>query len=246
MTDPTLRIGKSALEAVDEKVKALTNKLANAETPGFKSSDVLVRSFPLELQAAEKRMGYQSEEPKVDGTIYSHVRGSLIRTANPTDLALGADGFFTILGSWGEGYSRDGRFTVDPEGRLVTTVGNYPVLGRNGPIVVTPGSQVEVSSIGEIKVGDTLVDTLRVVDFANKDQLVSINGVIFKNTNSALQMTEVVSPRIVQGYVEASNVSVVDSMMEMIYLSRLYTLDTKIVSTRENILTQAVSLGKTQ
>jgi len=59
-------------------------------------------------------------------------------------------------------------------------------------------------------------------------------------------MIEVVSPRIVQGYVEASNVSVVDSMMEMIYLSRLYTLDTKIISTRENILTQAIGIGKTQ
>jgi flagellar basal body rod protein FlgG len=244
MTDPILRIGQSGLETTEEKVKSLTNKMVNAETPGFKGSEILVRSFPLELQAAEKRL--QSEEPKVEGTFYNHLHGSLIRTANPTDLALGSDGFFTVLCPWGEGYTRDGRFTLDAEGRLVSTVGNYPLMGQNGPIIVTPGTEIEISQLGDVKAGKTLVDRIRVVDFPAKQNLESVNGTIFRDASGQLEVREVDSPRIVQGYVEASNVSVIDSMMEMIYLSRIYNLDAKIISTRDTSMSRAIEMGKVQ
>ena len=88
VNDPILRIGEAGLETTDQKVRALMNRMVNAQTPGFKSSDVIVRSFPLELEAAEDKL--QSQQPQVDGTFYNHIQGSLIRTGKPTDFALGA------------------------------------------------------------------------------------------------------------------------------------------------------------
>lgn len=244
MTDSILGIGQSGLETTDEKVKGLMNKMVHAETPGFKSSDVTVRSFPLELESAQRRI--QAETPKVEGTFYNHTQGSLIRTGKSTDLALGSEGFFVILCPWGEGYTRDGRFTVNAEGQLVSTVGNYPLLGQNGPIQITPGTEIEIGQDGEVRSGATVLDRIRVTNFAGKQELESVNGTIFKNPDQKLAPVEIDSPRIIAGYIEASNVNIVDQMMELIYLSRIYNLDTKIVQTRETTLTRALDMGKVQ
>jgi flagellar basal body rod protein FlgG len=244
MTDSILRIGESALKTTDEKVKSLVNKMVNAETPGFKGSDVMVRSFPLELDAAQKKI--QSEEPRVEGNFYNQIKGSLVRTGGTTDFALGSDGFFVVSCPWGEGYTRDGRFSIDSEGKLVSTAGHFPLLGQNGPIIVPPGSDIEVSQTGEIKVGGTLVDRIRVVNFESLKELESINGSIFKNAGGQLTPLEIDSPRIIQGYIEASNVNVVDQMMDLIIINRLYNMDAKIISTRDGNLSRALEMGKTQ
>jgi flagellar basal body rod protein FlgG len=244
MTDPILKIGQGGLETTEEKIKALTNRMVNAETPGFKGSDVVVRSFPLELAQAEKRL--QAEQPQVEGTFINHTRGSLIRTGNQTDLALGADGFFVILCPWGEGYTRDGRFEVDAQGRLVSTVGKYPLLGQSGPIMVNPGSDLTISQVGEVKSDQAVSDRIRVVNFEKKQDLEQVSGSIFRSNSSQTALQEVGSPRLVQGYVEASNSNIVDEMMNLILLNRIYNLDTKIVSTRDGMLSRAIEMGKAQ
>ncbi|MFA4967235.1 MAG: flagellar hook basal-body protein [Candidatus Margulisiibacteriota bacterium] len=244
MTDPILSIGQSGLETTDERVKSLVNKMVNAETPGFKQSDVIVRSFPLELSAAQKKL--QAEKPMVEGTFYSHIKGSLVRTGGLTDFALGSDGFFIVSCPWGEGYTRDGRFTVNSQGQLVSTVGNFPLLGQSGPISVPPDAAIEVSQNGEITLNGTPVDRIRVVNFENLQNLEPVNGSIFKNPASDLNPIEVDSPRIVQGYVESSNANIVDQMMELIVVNRLYNMDAKIVSTRDQMMNKALDMGKMQ
>lgn len=242
MSDPILEIGGAGLETTDEKVKSLVNRMVNSETPGFKSSDVTIRSFPLELRAAEQRIN--SQVPKIDGTFYNHVQGSLIRTGKSTDLAIGSTGFFVVLCPWGEGYSRDGRFTIDKNGNLLTTIGNYPLVGQNGPIVVNPSSQILVLETGEIQADGKTIDRIRVVDFENKQALESVNGVVFKDTQQNLAVQEIDNPRMIQGYIEASNAEIIEQMIDLIVLSRLYDQNTKIVSYRDQALTRALEMGK--
>ena len=244
MTDPILQIGKSGLDTTEQKVKALTNKMVNAEVPGFKGNDVLIRSFPLELEAAHKRI--ESQQPQIEDTYYDYTSGTLMPTGNQLDLALGGKGFFVVLAPWGEAYTRDGRFTLDSEGRLISTANSYPLMGKNGPIIVTPGSKIEIDQYGNVMIGQTLVDSIRVVDIADKKQLDSVNGVLFKTASINSIITEVPSPRVVQGYVESSNTSIVDVMTELVQLSRLYNMDAKIISTRENIMSRAIEMGKVQ
>ena len=113
MTDRILEIGEAGLETTDEKVKKLMDNMVGAQVPGYRKSDVVVRSFPLELQSAQQRLSSSASKPMVEGTFYNNIHGALIKTDNQLDLALGSDGFFVVSGSWGEGYTRDGRFHLD-------------------------------------------------------------------------------------------------------------------------------------
>jgi len=244
MADPILKIGQSGLETTEEKVRALTNRIVNAETPGFKGSDVIIRSFPVELHNAQNRL--QAEDPRIDGTFYDQSAGPLNRTGNQLDLAIGGNGFFAILAPFGEGYTRDGRFALDSEGRLVTVANQYPLLGKNGPIVVTPGSKIDISQSGDVRVGEVIIDRIRVVDFQDKKNLETVNGTIFKNPSAAVAAVDVDTPRIAQGFVETSNVSEVNAMMDLVVLNRIYNMDAKIVSVRDQIMSKALEMGKVQ
>ena len=242
MTDRIFEIGGAGLESTDQKVRKLMDNLVNSEVPGYKKSEAAVRGFPLELEAASQRLS--AIKPQVEGSFYSNIQGALIKTDGKLDLALGSEGFFVIAGPWGEGFTRDGRFQLDRDGRLLTVAGNFPVLGQAGPIVVNPGAEVEFTQEGEIKVDGITVDLIRVVVPEVKSELESLNGSVFKKKNVNTVVQELEKPRVIQGYIEASNVSVVDQMMEMILLERIYSLDSKIISTRDGNLSRALELGR--
>lgn len=243
MTDRIFEIGGAGLDSTDQRVRKLMDNLVNSQVPGYKKSEAVISGFPLELQSAAQKIS--AVKPQADGTFYSDIAGALVKTDNKLDLALSGDGFFVIEGPWGEGYTRDGRFQLDKDGRLLTVAGNYPVMGQAGPLVVSPGAQVEFDQSGQLKIDGVAVDEIRVVRPEQKSSLDSLNGSIFKKGAGAV-LTEVDNPRVIQGYVESSNVNVVDQMMEMIYLERIYSLDSKIVSTRDANLSNALTMGKQQ
>lgn len=242
MTDRILEIGQAGLESTDQKVRKLMDNIVNSEVPGYRKSEALVRSFPLELEQASQRLA--PEKPVVEDSFYSNIQGALVRTGNQLDLALGGDGYFVIAGPWGDGYTRDGRFHLDSDGRLLTVAGDYPVLGKSGPIVVTPGADVEFSQDGKIRADKVDVDQIRIIVPEQKAGLTSLNGSIFKKTDPQAVVQEIDNPRVIQGYVETSNVNIVDQVMEMIYLQRAYTLDTKLIASRDANLARAMDLGK--
>ena len=242
MTDRIFEIGKAGLESSDQKVRRLMDNMAGSEVAGFKQSDVTVRGFPLELEGASRRLS--ALKPQAESTYYNQSQGALTRTNGKLDMALGSDGYFVVAGSWGEGYTRDGRFRLDKDGRMLMVAGNFPVLGENGPIVIPQGAEVEVSQIGEIKVDDVVVDRVRVVTAEDPKGLVSLNGSIFKQSNSSVVMVDIAEPRVIQGYVESSNINIVDEMTEMMYLERIYSVNSKIIQTRGDMLTKAMELGR--
>ena len=242
MADRIFEIGQAGIEAADERIKSMTNNIVNAETPGFKRTDVVQNSFPLELEAATKRLG--AMKPKIESGYYDYSGGALIRTGNPTDLAIGEDGFFVIQASFGDAYTRDGRFILDKEGRLVTATGNLPVVGLKGPIVLPPGSRVDISNAGEIKVDGVVADKIRVVSIKDSGSLEPVSGSLFRLPDSNIEVENMDSPRIVQGYIESSNVKMVDEIMNMVMISHLYGIDVKLIQTRDAELSRALEMGK--
>ena len=242
MTDRILEIGKAGLESTDQKVRKLMDNMVNAEVPGYKKSDAVIRGFPLELESATRRIN--SIKPQVEGTFYSNIQGALIKTDGKLDLALGSDGYFLVSGPWGEGYTRDGRFRLDKDGRLLTVAGNFQVMGESGQIIVPSGAEVEFTQDGDLKVDGQVVNRIKVVNFESQDSIESLNGSIFKKKDEYAVALDVDKPRVIQGYIEASNVNIVDQMMEMIYLERIYGLNAKMIQNRDASLARAMELGK--
>ena len=240
MGDKILEVGGAGIESADAKVKALMNNMVNSETPGYRKSDVVIKSFPTYLEEAQRRSSTQV--PRIERVNYNQSPGTLLQTGNNTDLAIGGEGFFVIEMPQGEGYTRDGRFTLNQDGKLVTAAGNYPVMGLSGPITVNPGDEIEFSGDGKIRVKGVEVNTVKIVNFTDTSALSPINGSTFK-ANAQAEMEINQTPRIVSGYVEASNVNIIEEMMNLIYLSHVYGLDAKIVSNREAMMSKAIEMG---
>ena len=242
MADRIFEIGGAALDVTDQMARKLIDNVVHAEVPAYRKSEVITNSFPLEL---DKAMNKKSPmKPQVEDSFYSDAAGALSKTGGKLDVALGSDGFFVISGPWGEGYTRDGRFKLDKDGRLLTVAGNFPVMGQGGPVIITPGAEVEFTQSGEIKVGGIIVDSLQVVSSDKKNALESINGAIFKRKSVNDVMLNVENPRIIQGYVETSNISVIDETMKQMMLEKTNSVITEFVRTRGSDLTKAIDMGR--
>ena len=244
MGDRILNIGQKGLETSDERFKAMVNNLVNAQTPAFRKSEVQLNSFPMELDKAKNKID-GAMIPEVRGVYQSQVHGPLLKTGGSTDIALGSDGYFVLQGPSGEMFTRDGRFRTDDNGMVISVAGNYPLLGQGGPVQVDRGAKIDIMQNGDIKSDGTIVDTIRSVILDDTSKLESVNGSLFRiPANSNYIYTEDENPRMLQGYIEGSNVNVMDEMMEMVYLGRIFGVDTKLIQARDASLSRALEMGR--
>ena len=252
MSDRIFQISGQGLDTTDAEMRALMTNMVNADTPGFKKSYPIVRSFSSYLDDAVRGGSYSSapgsssEAPRVTGIAIDSTRGFLKPTNNPLDCALSDEGYFVVQSPSGELFTRDGRFQLDRDGALRTVAGNYTVLGRSGPIHVTAGSPLTISPTGDVLSGSEKVDTLRVEQVSKPDALENLGGVFFRlpENDRGIDIKEVESPQVVQGFVEMSNVEIVDQIMRMVYDNRLYSSNTKMIQTREQMLSRALDLAR--
>lgn len=248
MADRILEIGKSALETSEMKAKMLMNNVANAQTPGYRKSDVVTTSFPILLENAtrstEDRGVSFLSMPKVQGSYNDMQNGAMFKTGSNTDMAIGGEGFFVVMSREGEFFTRDGRFYINEDGRLLTSSGDFPVLGRSGPISVTPGSKFEISRSGAVIVDDVETDKIRILKFRDRSGLVSVNNSFFKSPPEGIVYEEEENPIIAQGFIESSNVSVINEMTNMITTQRSYELAAKIIKNREADMQKIIEIGR--
>lgn len=238
--------------AREQQVDALANNLANAKTAGFKGQ----RTVWQQIYADHSKMGDPNQSMAVHHPVrvlpidrlpnqtvdqYTQwAQGPLEKTDNPLSVALEGEGFFMVEGPEGRPlYTRDGAFTRDAEGRLVTQSGR-PVLDPNGqPITLGQGQDLFISVEGFIEDDQDVIGQLGVVRFDDPATLQRVGDNLWAppEGGAAPQPAEETSVR--QGMVEGSNISVVQTMVGLIKANRLFEMSIRAVQTYREIDQQA-------
>mgnify|MGYP001569053740 CR=1 FL=1 len=234
----------------------IANNIANVNTAGFKKSRADFEDLIYEvLKSPGTPVATGSVLPTgihvghgvaIAGTQKIHSLGNMQETQNPLDMAIDGNGFFQVLLSDGlTGYTRDGSFKSDQEGKLVTS--NGYILQ---PEIVLPAdsSQITITEDGTVTVivgNDTgtpqEVGKIELARFANPAGLVPMGKNIFKESASSgdpITGTPGMEGigKINQGFIELSNVNIVDEMVNMIIAQRAYELNSKAIQTGDAML----------
>ena len=222
------------------KQEVIANNLANAETAGFKKDSMFLRVFKNEqnLKGLKNLQGPSWEVRMIDKLYIDQTEGALEATGRDLDLAIQGDGFFVLQTPNGEAYTRNGAFTVGPDGTLVSADG-FPVLSEGGPITLTD-EKVSIGSDGMITMGTTSIGRLRIVGFDESTELSKVSGTIFTAPLNAAP-TPPVSATLRQGYLEKSNVDVMREMVEMIDSYRMFETGQKMIQIQDESLSKAVN-----
>ncbi len=239
--DNALLITLSAQNALIRQMEAAANNIANVTTNGFKSESVLFTPYnkdPASIVEKPTEIDFVR-----DYTIARDMRpGALIRTDNSFDVALTSDGFFTIQDANGVAYTRDGSFTLDPNGVLVTHSGK-PVLDTGGqPITidVTQGTP-QIGKTGIITQNGTEVATLGIASFARPGALDKIGDNLLRANAAAGQATPTETPEIVQGMIEGSNTVAIQELTKIMEINRAFEQATKLQKQAEDLRSKAIN-----
>ncbi len=221
----------------------IARNLAHVQMPGYRRAHLIQGTFHDSLQEdldvldPDLEIGNQGVKASVDFT-----DGDIERTGDQFDVAIHGKGFFVV----GEGdaplYTRNGSFTLDPSGTLVTRDGRT-VQGKNGPIKIGAEiipSEINIDSTGRVAVGETEIGRLKIVDFEEKEKLVQVGTTLFQDNDRSA--TDLNDAHISQGFLERSNVHPVQELVDMIAVQRRYDSASKTLRALMRILEQRINL----
>lgn len=249
----------TGLRNEQKRLDVVSNNLANSNTTAYKKMGVTSQSFDqqLAIKINDSSVAYQQRPignvslgVKIGETYTDYSQGGFKETGNTYDLGLEGSGFFTISTTDKSGtehirYTRDGSFTVTTEGYLVTKDGDY-VLGSNNQRIQIPGAasaEVAFDTLGNITANGQTVGRLQIVDFDNYDALSLYGENMYEPVGNAGMKQATALTR--QGYLETSNVNVINEMVNMITITRAYETNQKMIQTIDDTLNRAVNnVGK--
>jgi len=231
-----IRTSASGMLPRATKQEILANNLANIETAGYKRDRVVFRQ---QLDAQISAAASEGQEVAGEQVLIDFSQGPLEKTDRPLDLALDGKGFFTVETPNGLRYTRAGNFTIDPDGYLVTPSGER-VLGEGGPIRLGEGD-VRVSEDGEIWQGNVAVDRLQLTEFDDLSKLVKEGHNLFRTSDPTEKGKPAETTKVLQGYLEGSNVNPLEEMVEMMVVYRNFEAEQKAVQVQDETLGKAIN-----
>jgi flagellar basal-body rod protein FlgF len=245
-----------------EKVlEILSNNIANAGTTAFKEETVSFSAlgadpwpayasplppapFKVDMREVFPLRGNEMGYTALANVTTSHVQGSLRQTGNPLDVAIQGDGFFAVNTPFGERYTRDGSFSLTPEGALVTKTGQL-VQGENGPLTGLSEGDVRILPGGEVYAGDRFVDMLKVVAFEDKGLLQKLGANLYVH-DGAPENARAAQGEVSQGYLESSNANPMRNLTNMIVAHRTYEALQKAIKSHDESMGLSSRVGDVQ
>ena len=253
--DASMWIAKTGLDAQQTRMSVISNNLANVNTTGFKRDranfeDMLYQN----LRQPGAQVGADAQAPtglmlgtgvRIVATEKTHTQGSLVTTKNALDMAVQGEGFFQIAQSDGTiAYTRDGAFKLSATGQLVTPNG----APLQPAITIPPNvASISIGQDGTVSVetaaggGAQVLGQIQIARFANSAGLQAMGQNLYKETTAS--GAPIVGPagqggagQLMQGALEASNVNVVEEMVNMIETQRAYEINSKAISAVDGML----------
>jgi flagellar basal-body rod protein FlgG len=257
----SLYIAKTGLEAQQTNLDVITNNLANVSTNGFKKSRAVFEDL---LYQNVRQPGAQSSQQtqlpsglqigtgvRTVATERIHTQGNPQQTGNSKDVMINGSGFFQVLMPDGTtAYTRDGSFQTDNNGQLVTSSGDVlqpPITVPSNALTMTVGRDGTVSVTTPGTVAPTQIGSLQLSNFVNPAGLESLGENLYAETGAS-GTAQASTPGtngtgvLMQGFVETSNVNVVEEMVNMIQTQRAYEINSKAITTSDQMLAKISQL----
>jgi len=251
----SLWISKTGLDAQQTQMDVIANNLANVSTTGFKRSRAVFEDLLYQnIRQPGAQSSQQTQLPsglqlgtgvRPVATERNFTQGNLQQTENSKDVAIQGNGFFQILLPDGTtAYTRDGSFQTDSQGQLVTASG-YPLqpaitipadatsmtVGRDGIVSVTQAGSSTTTQVGNIQ----LATFINPAGLMAKGENLYVETTASGNPNTNTPGTNGTGI-LSQGYVETSNVNVVEELVNMIQTQRAYEINSKAITTSDQML----------
>ncbi len=253
------------------KLDTIANNIANANTPAFKRDQQVFNEYltanekpptviqvprvPASIESFYDVQGGDKSFVDAKGTFTDFSQGSLKRTGNPLDVAINGKGFFEVATPQGVRLTRSGNFTLDGNGRLVTKEG-HPVLTNTGDSAADPstrtiqisgGAPVSITDAGEILEGAEVRGKLSIVNVEKPDSLQKVGNSLYGfKANMNPEVTATPGATVQSGFLEMSNINVVQEMTDMIQTHRVFESTQKAISAYDSMADKLVNVvGKT-
>ncbi len=227
----------STLDALTRQYEGITNNIANSSVSGYKRRVV---GF---VHALEARMA-EAGGRITDKTAIDFSQGAMKTTERPLDMAINGDGFFVVESPDGVAYTRNGAFRLNSKSQLVDFA-NRTVAGKGGPITLPPDvspAQIAVSGDGTVTASGRIIGVLKIVDFEDRSLLQSVGGNSFTAPKDAATITPE-KIEIVQGCQESSNVNVVEELVNLITVTRMYQASMKTVNSDDDRMKSLIQVA---
>ena len=233
----------ASLSTLERWQASISQNLASSSVAGFKKSNFAIESdaklkpqyAPDGLSAARNTGGMPIQTTSVNFS-----PGDIKATGKATDLAIGGPGFFQVRGEDNQNlYTRDGEFHFNSENILVTKQG-LPVIGDAGEITIDPErGPVTFSRDGTISQGDNQLGKVSLYDFDKTEGLVRVEGGFFE-PSAGMEPKPLERIVVTQGAIEASNVTPMSEMVNLIAVSRAYEAAQRAMTSHDDLISKAI------
>ena len=227
-----------------DKQDQIANNLANIKTTGFKQSGLFMKTFQKYLSNDEGQP-FVNNEIKPDEVYVDYSEGAMIQTGSPLDVFIKGSGFLTIMTPEGVRYTRNGNLSLNAEGLLVTSDGSK-VMGKDGFIKIDDKARpIAINANGEVLQDSEIKGQLRIADFKKPYRLLREGNGYFKPQAPDNPVIASQGFAVEQGFLEGSNVNVINNMTTMLTAYRNFEADQKALQAQDETLEKAVSeVGK--
>lgn len=257
----SLWIAKTGMSAQQTKMDVVSHNLSNVSTTGYKRQNAVFEDL---IYQNLRQVGSQADEQNVlptgmhlglgvrtVATTRNFQQGTPMESGKDMDVAINGDGFFQIQMPDGTtAYTRDGTFSKDANGQLVTS-GGYPLL--DGITVPADATKLSISKTGAVSVtvagnpAPQQIGQLNTASFINSAGLEPIGENLFRESGaSGAPQTGTPGTNnlgtVMQGFLEGSNVNVVEELVNMIQTQRAYEMNSKAISTSDQMLAKLSQL----